>query len=524
MPSATPHTTVTYQRRLSIWRVLLGLTVAALVAAGAFFGTQRWQQVQANADSKPWFAGYVDVTATPTFSFEQLGTTGKKDVVLSFIVSSTANPCTPTWGNAYTLDQAGESLDLDRRIARLRQQGGAIAVSFGGLINNELAVKCTDETKLYKAYKSVIDRYDINTIDLDLEGNGLNDTAAGIRRAKTIAKLQADQRASGKQLAVWATLPVTTQGLSEAGTTGVSQLLGNKVDLAGVNAMTMAYGESREKNQSMQAAAESALTHLERQLNILYKRTGTYLTSATLWSKIGATPMIGQNDDADEVFSLEDAKGLNAFALSHGIGRMSMWSANRDITCGSNYVNLKIVSNSCSGVKQDGQSFAALLGAGFDGSLSLNAGEVTTSDSVDSAQLKDNPAESPYQIWSPSGAYLKGTKVVWHRSVYEAKWWTQGDLPDSPVLQSWETPWELIGPVLPGEKPRPQSTLPSGTYPNWSGDATYDTGARVLFNGTPYQAKWWTQGDSPAAASSNADSSPWAPLTQAQIEEAARTR
>jgi len=43
----------------------------------------------------------------------------------------------------------------------------------------------------------------------------------------------------------------------------------------------------------------------------------------------------------------------------------------------------------------------------------------------------------------------------------------------------------------------------------------------VLFNDVPYQAKWWTKGDSPAAASSNADSSPWVPLTQAQVEKVA---
>ena len=31
------------------------------------------------------------------------------------------------------------------------------------------------------------------------------------------------------------------------------------------------------------------------------------------------------------------------------------------------------------------------------------------------------------------GAYPKNTKIVWHHNVYEAKWWTQGDVPDAPV-------------------------------------------------------------------------------------------
>jgi chitinase len=77
----------------------------------------------------------------------------------------------------------------------------------------------------------------------------------------------------------------------------------------------------------------------------------------------------------------------------------------------------------------------------------------------------------------------------------------------------------LVGPVLPGEKPVPQATVAEGTYPNWSGTDVYDTGQRVLFKGMPYKAKWWNQGQSPAAASSNANSSPWAPLTQVEINE-----
>jgi chitinase len=71
--------------------------------------------------------------------------------------------------------------------------------------------------------------------------------------------------------------------------------------------------------------------------------------------------------------------------------------------------------------------------------------------------------------------------------------------------------------VLPGETPIPQPTLPAGTYPNWSTATAYDKGARVLFDGVSFEAKWWTQGDSPAAAADDADSSPWAPLSQADV-------
>ena len=512
------------KRKLSWWRLLLAILLLAGVTYGAITGWKWWKETQTAAAHSSWFASYVDVTATPTYAFEQLGTPATHNVVLSFIVSSPQNPCTPTWGASYTMKQAGVSLDLDRRIARLMQQGGTVAISFGGLRNNELALTCKDPGMLSSAYQSVIDRYHIDTIDLDLEGNGLTDTDAGKRRATAIAALQKKRRAEGKNLAVWLTLPVTPQGLSVDGTNAVSQMLANGVDISGINGMTMDYGQSRPKNQSMEQASEAALNEIHRQLGILYTKAGKNINSATLWTKIGATPMIGQNDIVNDVFTLSDAKDLNQFARMHGIGRISMWSANRDIECGENYINTKIVSDSCSGVTEDRLAFATLLSSGFSGNIKQNAGIVTTDDTETNTQTPDDPAKSPYQIWKASGTYLEGTKVVWHHNVYQAKWWTQNDMPDNPVLQAWQTPWHLLGPVLPGEKPVPQPTLPPGTYPAWTGDVEFNAGDRVLFNGVPYQAKWWTKGDSPAASTSNPDTSPWVPLTAAQVAQIAASQ
>ena len=174
-------------------------------------------------------------------------------------------------------------------------------------MNDELAASCTDVDKLAAAYANVIDRYHISTVDLDVEGANLSDRAAGQRRADAIKKLQLDRRASGKSLAVWLTLPVSPSGLTGDGQAAVSEMLTTGVDLAGVNAMTMDYGSSRADGQSMLDATTGALTATQRQLKILYSRAGTQLSDATVWSKLGATPMIGQNDVPGEVFSLEIA-------------------------------------------------------------------------------------------------------------------------------------------------------------------------------------------------------------------------
>lgn len=503
-------------RRLSPWRVIGAALVAIVVVSAGVVGFQRWS-ARASVDVEPWFASYVDVTATPKYAFENLGATSTKDAVLSFIVSDPTEPCTPSWGGAYTMDQARGSLDLDRRIARLQQQGGDVAVSFGGQLNEELAVGCTDPTALTNAYASVVDRYKVGTIDLDLEGDGLVDADAVARRATAVHDLQQERRAAGTSLAVWVTLPVSPTGMTQDATDAIATMLKAKVDLAGVNLMTMDFGTAKDAKKSMAATSQSALIAAQKQLGVLYDRAGTHQSDPSLWAKIGATPMIGQNDDDGQVFGLADAKTLNAWAVSTGLGRMSMWSANRDTTCGSNYVDTSVVSDACSGVGQGKRTFAGTLSKGFDGRIALGEGAVTTAEPT-SAAATDDPAHSPYPIWTSADSYLKGTKVTWHHNVYEAKWWTKGDVPDNPVLNAWETPWELVGPVLPGETPIPQPTLPPGTYPDWNGETAYQKGTRVLFDGVPFESKWWTQGDSPEAASANPDSSPWAPLTQDEID------
>jgi chitinase len=498
---------------------MLAILVIAGIAYFAYLKVQTWQDNKVSAYSLPWFAPYVDVTAEPQYKFTKIGDNPNTNFVLAFIVAANKNPCQPTWGGAYDLQQAGTELDLDRRIARLRQLGGDIAISFGGAKNNELAETCTSESDLKTAYQAVITKYNVETLDFDLEGKALSNTEALKRRAATLAGLQKDLRAQQKNLAIWLTLPVTPNGLSDEGTTAVSIMLENGVDLAGVNIMTMDYGQALAPGQSLADASERALIETHRQLGILYDQAGIHLNSGSLWKKIGATPMLGQNDFTNEIYTVADAAKLNNYAQENGMLRLSMWSANRDIPCGDNYVNVSLVSDSCSGIKQNPTDFYNTLGKNFNGRLQESVSLVTTSDVKSNAEIEDNTDNSPYPIWNVANTYLGETKVVWHRNVYLAKWWTQGDLPDNPTLQNWQTPWELIGPVLPGEKAITQLTLPKGTYPEWSGTTQYDAGKIVLFNGLPYKAKWWTQGDSPGAASVNPNSSPWIALTQAQIKE-----
>jgi chitinase len=508
------------RRELSIPRVLFGLFGLLLICAGAALALRR-ATASAQAVAAPWFAPYVDTTLTPTYPFEDASANPARNVVLGFVVSSPKSPCTPSWGAYDTLGQAASALDLDRRIAQVHGDGGEAIASFGGEANSELAVGCKNQRALVAAYRAVLERYKLKTIDLDIEGAALANSQANLRRARAIASLEQTSTAARRKLSVWLTLPVTPQGLTPEALSVLATMLAAHVRLAGVNVMAMDFNSSSEIDHDMLGAVESALNTTHAQLTATYRQAGILYGSQQAWNRLGVTVMIGQNDVPGEDFDLADARALTGFVQHHHLARTSIWSLNRDSSCGAVLQDTTAASNTCSGIAQGPLQFTRAF-ALLAGSLSnANAAAAsTTGESI--PQLTeadvDNPAESPYPIWSAAASYRTGYKVVWHHEVYEAKWFSQGQVPDAPVSSQWDTAWELIGPVLPGEHAPKLRKLPAGAYPSWSAGATYSRGARVLFEGLPYKAKWFTRDEPPSEGgtsvgeSAEAGQTPWQPL------------
>src|SRR5450631_598424 len=314
-PTAAPGPAPT---RISLLRVAIVLLCTALLG---WTGTRA---ISAAVTTPPTpgpsiFAAYVDVTATPTYPFETPSGPAQSNVILSFVVAGPAHQCTATWGGAYTLDQAGSHLDLDRRMSQLRLVGGQARVSFGGQAGNELASTCTDPMALRGAYQSVVDRYGLTSIDLDLEGASLQDTAAAARRAAAIKDVQDHVRTAGRSLAVWLTLPVSATGLTVAGASVVAGMLSAGVDLAGVNGMTMDFSAVGTPTQPLSRAVIQASTALHAQVRTAFALAGQPLDDGQAWAKVGIVPMIGQNDVASEQFTLTDAVAVNEFARAQGV-------------------------------------------------------------------------------------------------------------------------------------------------------------------------------------------------------------
>jgi cellulose synthase/poly-beta-1,6-N-acetylglucosamine synthase-like glycosyltransferase/chitodextrinase len=500
-PAAEPR------RRLSLLRLVLVLAVLAGIGYGGLVGVRTRLLAAEPVIRQTWFAPYVDATLTPTFQFQSSSADPAQQTVLGFVVAEPGSACTPSWGGAYTLTQANDTLAMSSRIAQVQQDGAQAVVSFGGQAHTSLDVACASVSSLTAAYQSVIDAYRLTTIDLDIEGAALNNFQAEERRAAAVANLERAAQAAHHKLAVWLTLPVEPSGLQGNAISVIESMLRDRVSIAGINVMTMDFARAPAAGSSMLQSVESALRATHGQVADIFPRYGIRLSSQQIWQRLGATVMIGQNNIEGENFTVSDARGLVSFAAASHLGRVSMWSLNRDSQCGSSFPENGVVSNTCSGTAQSGLEFSKAFGR-------LKGGATLTSSAgdVQPAAPDTNPADAPYPLWSANADYPLGYKVVEDGEIYEAKWYNTGDDPQAQVQYSWQSPWELLGPVLPGDHAPVMVRPKADHYRAWSITAQYRAGGKVLYQGLPYQAKWSNQGVSPQTAMSDPAGSPWKAL------------
>ncbi|HEY2882237.1 MAG TPA: cellulose binding domain-containing protein [Pirellulales bacterium] len=327
---------------------------------GGSTGTSN-QPIASSAVAWPthYYAPYVDSTLWPLYDFVSTAkTSGLKFFTLAFITADPANK--PAWGGfaAYDVGTTDFDVQMKTNITALRAIGGDVMVSFGGAANQELALVITNVSDLTAAYQSVVTNYGLTHIDFDIEGAAVADRASIDRRSQAIAALQQAATAAGHKLDVWFTLPVLPTGLTADGLYVIQSALKYGVNIAGINIMTMDYGDGPAPNPAghMGDYAIQAATSLFGQLKTAYAGTQT---DAQLWAKVGLTPMIGMNDLTDEVFTQADAQKMLAFAQQHGIDRISIWSLNRDYQNSAGTLNH--VDNFSSSLLQSPLEFSLML-------------------------------------------------------------------------------------------------------------------------------------------------------------------
>ncbi|MFE9605805.1 cellulose binding domain-containing protein [Streptomyces hokutonensis] len=263
------------------------------------------------------FAPYVDTSLYPAFDLlGNVTATGVKNYNLAFITDG--GGCTPKWGGVTDLASDG----VASQIGALRAKGGDVRVSFGGASGSELATTCGSASALATAYGKVVDAYGLTKVDFDIEGGALPNTAANTIRAQAIAKLQQQH----PNLDVSYTLPVMPEGLTQDGVNLLSNAKSNGVKIGTVNIMAMDYGPAYSGD--MGTYSEQAATATQAQVKSVLG-----LSESAAWKAVAVTPMIGVNDVSSEVFKVDDATQLVAFAKAKGLGGISMWSATRDKQC-----------------------------------------------------------------------------------------------------------------------------------------------------------------------------------------------
>ncbi|GEM44915.1 Ig-like domain-containing protein [Deinococcus cellulosilyticus] len=255
--------------------------------------------------------------------------TGLNGATLAFVIAAPGS-CSITTDGAVNRIEG----DMKNDIAAFRAGGGLLKVSFGGAngtyLESDTACRTVDD--LYNALKGFVDRTGLTDLDFDVEqGHEMSD-AINSKRAQALARLQA-ANPSVKVSFTLASTPVdrwnTPGGLSTASLNVVKSAVSAGVKINKVNLMTMDFGSYYSSGRTMADASISAVSETFKQLKVIYPSR----TDAEIWKMLGATPMIGQNDIASEIFTLQDARDLTAWARSKGLGLVSFWAIQRDQVC-----------------------------------------------------------------------------------------------------------------------------------------------------------------------------------------------
>ena len=234
------------------------------------------------------------------------------------------------------------------QVVALRNLGGDVAISFGGAngADSELARLLDNVPQLCEAYSAVVDAYGLARVDFDIEESAARDLASIERRSLAVSSLQRARAADGRPLDVWFTLHGLPTGLAPDEINILESALAAGVEIAGVNMMTMNFGDAAAPNPEgrMGDYAISAARSLFDQLRAIFDPRRAKLSDAQIWRKIGITPMVGQNDTLSERFYQDDVPKLLDFAQQKPVGMVSLWSINRDANTGrANYDSTGIV-------------------------------------------------------------------------------------------------------------------------------------------------------------------------------------
>ncbi|MCL2552951.1 MAG: carbohydrate-binding protein [Actinomycetia bacterium] len=379
-----------------------GLGTAAVLSAGQANGAT----VSASALSSQWYAAapyLMPLDNNPPSASAIMDATGLKAFQLAFILAPNGGGCTPTWGGTSAVSSDTAVADV---ISAIRAKGGDVSVSIGGYGGTKLGQACSDAASTAAAYQQVITKYGLKAMDFDLEEPEYENTAAVAHEIGAAKILQ--QNNPGLFVSV------TTAGTA-AGTGWFGQQMLNEAKSQGFtpnNFSIMPF----DGGFNGAASQTSALTAF----NGLLQSTFGW-DAATAYAHEGFSGMNGRSDTG-EYFSQADFQTVLDYATSHGMGRFTFWSLNRDRQC-SPPDNNGATSGTCSSVAQADWDFAK-YSVKFAGATPPVTTPPTTPPTT-------SPGGSCAGVtdWSASAVYVGGNEVQHNGHKWKAKWWTTNEEP-----------------------------------------------------------------------------------------------
>ncbi|HKN52543.1 MAG TPA: chitinase [Amycolatopsis sp.] len=374
------------------------------LAAATFIGTAVSLVVGAPsataALSNNWYAAapyLMPQSNNPPDPVTVMNATGLKAFQLAFILAPNGGGCSPTWDGtgAVSSDTAVAGV-----ISKIRNAGGDVSVSVGGYGGTKLGQTCSSVSATAAAYQQVVTKYGLKAIDFDLEEPEYENTAAIANELGAAKTLQANNPG----LFVSVTMPGTGAGTGWFGTQLLDQA--KSIGFSPNNFSIMPFDGGFNGGSSQTSALEAfhglLMTHMG-------------WDSTTAYSHEGFSGMNGKSD-ASEFFYTSDFQTVYDYATSHGLGRFTFWSVNRDRQCVGTTDN-----GVCSNVTQNDWDFTK-FSVRFAG-----ATPPQTTPPPTTTTPGGGTCTAPE--WVATQVYVKDNVVSHKGHKWTAKWWTQNEEP-----------------------------------------------------------------------------------------------
>jgi len=353
--------------------------------------------------SNNWYAAapyLMPQSNNPPDPVTVMNATGLKAFQLAFILAPNGGGCSPTWDGT---DPISTDTAVQAAITKIRNAGGDISISVGGYGGTKLGQTCGTVAATAAAYQQVVTKYGLKAIDFDLEEPEYENTAAIANELGAAKTLQANNPG----LFVSVTMPGTAAGTGWFGTQLIDQA--KSIGFSPNNFSIMPFDGGFNGGSSQVSA-------LEAFHGLLTSHMGW--DSATAYSHEGFSGMNGKSD-ASEFFYVSDFQTVYDYATSHGLGRFTFWSVNRDRACVGTTDN-----GVCSNVAQNDWDFSK-FSVRFAGATPPQ----TTPPVTTTPTTPGGGGCNGVTAWTATAIYVKDNVVSHNSHKWTAKWWTQNEEP-----------------------------------------------------------------------------------------------